>query len=72
MKGQIARRAMLLGTGPLFSRRSIDGSVDQSVDEPKPKPPPIAHIRLISAMRKIDPDLARMIESLAPVYLVKK
>ena len=32
----------------------------------------ISEIRLIAAMRKIDPDLAHMIESLAPVYLVKQ
>jgi hypothetical protein len=36
-----------------------------------PKPPALSKIRLIEAMRKIDPDLAHMIESLAPVYLVK-
>jgi hypothetical protein len=32
----------------------------------------LSKTRLIQAMRKIDPDLAHMIESLAPVYLVKK
>ena len=39
-----------------------------------PAPPGLwlSKTRLITAMRKIDPDLAHMIESLAPVYLVKK
>ena len=32
----------------------------------------LSKTRLIQAMRKIDPDLAHMIESLAPVYLVKR
>ena len=32
----------------------------------------LSKTRLIAAMRKIDPDLAHMIESLAPVYLVKR
>jgi hypothetical protein len=47
------------------------------------KIPPLVHVtatpglwlsktRLIQAMRKIDPDLAHMIESLATVYLVKR
>ena len=35
-------------------------------------PVTISEFRLIAAMRKIDPDLAHMIESLAPVYLVKR
>jgi hypothetical protein len=90
LKGQIARRAMLLGTGPMFFRRSIDESVDQSVDELTEttrvppgneahpcreggeKPRRLSEIRLVQAMRKIDPDMAAMIESLAPVYLVKR
>jgi hypothetical protein len=32
----------------------------------------LSKTRLIQAMRKIDPDLAHMIESLMPVYLVKE
>jgi hypothetical protein len=32
----------------------------------------LSKTRLMSAIRKIDPALAHMIESLAPVYLVKK
>jgi hypothetical protein len=41
---------------------------------PNPAPPALwlSKTRLIQAMRKIDPDLAHMIEALAPVYLVKK
>ena len=31
----------------------------------------LSKTRLVQAMRKIDPDLAHMIESLSPVYLVK-
>ena len=39
-----------------------------------PAPPALwlSKTRLIQAMRKIDPDLAHMIESLSPVWLVKK
>lgn len=41
---------------------------------PADPPPPqnLAELRLITAMRKIDPDMAAMIEALPRVYLVKK
>ena len=32
----------------------------------------LSKTRLVQVMRKIDPDLAHMIESLAPAYLVKR
>jgi hypothetical protein len=44
-------------------------AVDQSRGRSGPSPA-LSKIRLIEAMRKIDPDLAHMVESLAPVYLV--
>ena len=70
-KGQFARRAMELGGFPV--RLSAGAPSDhygeeRGFDSPKAT---ISEIRLIAAMRKIDPDLAHMIESLAPVYLVK-
>jgi hypothetical protein len=46
-------------------------AIDKSGCESRPSPA-LSKIRLIEAMRKIDPDLAHMIESLAPVYLVKQ
>ena len=47
-------------------------TVERDVTERDISPPRLSKTRLVQAMRKIDPDLAHMIESLAPVYLVKK
>ena len=75
MQGQIARRSMELGgfpmrdpDGPWFS----EGERVHPCREGGEKPRRLSEIRLIQAMRKIDPDLAHMIESLSPVWLVKK
>jgi|WetSurMetagenome_2_1015567.scaffolds.fasta_scaffold47201_2 hypothetical protein len=46
-------------------------AIDESRGRSGPSPA-LSEIRLIQAMRKIDPDLAHMIKSLAPVYLVKQ
>ena len=60
LKGQISRRAMELGGFPVRSDNSLEiQEVRNSWDD------------LMATMRKIDPDLAHMIESLAPIYLVK-
>ena len=87
LKGQFARRAMELGGWPVRScsavvvahtpyKREVVGSrpTRTTISESAPAPPGLwlSKTRLIHAMRKIDPDLAHMIESLAPVYLVKK
>lgn len=86
MKGNFARRAMELGGFPMRSCSSVrleqapykgqvvGSSPTRTTNESAPAPPGLwlSKTRLIQAMRKIDPDLAHMIESLAPVYLVKK
>ena len=46
-------------------------TLERDVTECDIPPPRLSETRLVQAMRKIDPDLAHMIESLAPVYLVK-
>jgi hypothetical protein len=51
-------------------RERASAAIDESRGRSGPSPA-LSEIRLIEAMRKIDPDLAHMIESLAPVYLVK-
>ena len=72
--GKFARRAMELGNSP---KSGCSSEVERRPWEPEaggsipPAPTRISELRLIQAMRKIDPDLAHMIESLAPVYLVK-
>ena len=67
MKGQFARRAMELGGAITIVTATNDGSgVPDKVKCDTPA------TRLVQVMRKIDPDLAHMIESLAPAYLVKK
>ena len=74
MKGQFARRAMELGGWPM---RSCSAAVvaqapyKGQVVGSRPTRTTISKTRLVQAMRKIDPDLAHMIESLAPAYLVK-
>ena len=76
MKGQIARRAMELGGFPVRTR--IAGGYEIVwFEEPlpvEPEPPPVnlSRIRLMKTIRRIDPLVAHMIESLAPVYLVKR
>ena len=67
MNGQFARRATELRGAITIVTATNDGSgVPDKVKRDAPA------TRLVQAMRKIDPDLAYMIESLAPVYLVKK
>ena len=78
MKGQIERRAMELGGWPITNpergqtylpgtHRNPDVAPSRNISSGH-----ISETRLIQAMRKIDPDRAHMIESLAPAYLVKK
>ena len=72
MKGTFARRAMEMGGYPARSCPEIPtGDRVHPCREGGEKPRRLSEIRLIQAMRKIDPDLAHMIESLSPVYLVK-
>ena len=76
MKGQIERRAMELGGWPVRTdiehNTSPCHTVECDVTGCDTPPSSLSKIRLIATMRKIDPDLADMIESMAPVYLVKK
>jgi hypothetical protein len=51
-------------------RERASAAIDESRGGSGPSPA-LSKIRLIEAMRRIDPDLVHMIESLAPVYLVK-
>ena len=78
MRGQFARRAMELGGWPITNpergqtclpgiHRNPDVAPSRRISSGH-----ISEVRLIQAMRKIDPDLADMIEALAPIYLVKK
>ncbi len=75
-KGQFARRAMELGGFPVRISDDVprDCVIMVAPERDIPAPPALwlSKTRLIQAMRKIDPDLAHMIESLAPVYLVKR
>ena len=73
MQGQIARRAQELGGFPPrpSDPRFPKGERVHSCRENGEKPRHISETHLIAALRKIDLDLAHMIESLAPVYLVK-
>jgi|WetSurMetagenome_2_1015567.scaffolds.fasta_scaffold324806_2 hypothetical protein len=78
--GNFARRAMELGGFPTADRwygPGVHSKVEGGGSIPPERPENrtsvgLSQIRLIEAMRKIDPDLAHMIESLAPVYLVKQ
>lgn len=74
MKGTFARRAMEMGGYPARSCPEIPtGDRVHPCREGGEKPRHcLSEIRLITTMRKIDPDLAHMIKSLAPVYLVKR
>ena len=78
MKGQIERRAMELGGFPMRVLEQVQEEIRDTCALPLELlqipglPKTISETRLVQAMRKIDPDLAHMIESLAPVYLVKK
>jgi hypothetical protein len=78
MKGRIERRAMELGVMPrqmgktIEMARQIKDFMDKNPGARVAGATPLSQLRLVQAMRKIDPDLAHMIESLAPVYLVKK
>ena len=75
MKGQFLRREMELGGWPMRNPADPEippGNEVHPCREGGEKPRHISKARLIQAMRKIDPDLADLIESLGPVYLVKK
>jgi len=62
----------VFGAGSINAEAIIgEGENSEGRFEPGPAPA-LSEIRLIQAMRKIDPDLAHMIESLAPVYLVSQ
>lgn len=82
-KGNFARRAMEMGGYPARSCPEIPtgdrvhpcregGEKPRQLSSPAPPALWLSKTRLMAAMRKIDPDLAHMIESLAPVYLVKR
>jgi hypothetical protein len=77
VKGQIARRAMELGGFPVVPREDYpieeSAPVTQEAWDHLPKPPlNLARVRLMKTIRRIDPLVADLIESLAPVYLVKR
>lgn len=75
MKGRIARRAMELGGFPMRSCSAVvvaQATYNRQVVGSMPtRTTKVSEARLVQAMRRIDPDLADMIESLAPVCLVK-
>ena len=76
-KGLIARRAMELGGWPMRTITVYCTSPCHTLEcgeEECDTPPPVnlSRARLMKTISRIDPDLAHMIESLAPVYLVKK
>lgn len=48
------------------------GIQGENIESQGHAPRRLSETRLVQVMRKIDPDLARMIELLSPVYLVKK
>ena len=78
MKGQFARRAMELGGWPITNPERGQTCLPGIHRNPDVAPSRIissgqlSKTRLVQAMRKIDPDLAHMIESLPPAYLVKR
>lgn len=75
--GSIPPKPPIYGGGSIFDGVIKRGgapapiAIDQSRGRSGP-PPALSDLRLMQAIRKIDPDLAHMVESLAPVYLVKQ
>jgi hypothetical protein len=62
--GQIARKAMGLGTAIFISHPLTFAARVARVPDPPAEPKPLIERRLITAMRKLDPDLAAMLENL--------
>lgn len=68
--GAIGRKAMMLGGS--FPRHLDKPTVVQLECDTPPCSCDTPAIRLVQVMRRLDPDLAAMIEALPPAYLVKK
>ena len=80
MKGQIGRRAMELGVLPVvpasfeppgFFEEAAPVSQESWDSLEEFKTPDPSRVRLMATVRRIDPLVADLIESLSPVYLVK-